>query len=324
MHFLQATNCFVLASALALAVPACTPAQDLPHAASADDGGIDADHDDDADVTRHEGGIDSDADVAIGTGGPIAPIVFFAAHPDDETIGMAGAILQAISEGRPVYIELMTHGEASFVRGVLENRGTDAWHPGPHVYALSVQEFGDARVREFHDAMSRLGVTGVHVSAFGNGTLTPAQVTERIDYWLGQNIRGLSLRGTAGAQDPGSATNPAPHPDHAAVWNALAASGYPDVLGYCIYQAVTGKCSYDAKIDVGPWCKGKRDALAAYELWEPLERRYGIAFHSTNGLLTLSGTQCEEYVVRPGPAPRVPVDDDGTGRGVVADPSLEP
>ena len=67
MHFLQATNCFVLASALALAVPACTPAQDLPHAASADDGGIDADHDDDADVTRHEGGIDSDADVAIGS-----------------------------------------------------------------------------------------------------------------------------------------------------------------------------------------------------------------------------------------------------------------
>src|SRR5580700_7878227 len=58
------------------------------------------------------------------------PIVFFAAHPDDETIGMAGAIRLAVAEGRPVFVELMTHGEASFARGVLDDHGTDSWHPG--------------------------------------------------------------------------------------------------------------------------------------------------------------------------------------------------
>ena len=68
---------------------------------------------------------------------------------------MAGAILQAKDEGRPVYIELMTHGEASAARAMLEDRETDTWHPGRHVFALSVQEFGDARVREFRDAMTR-------------------------------------------------------------------------------------------------------------------------------------------------------------------------
>jgi LmbE family N-acetylglucosaminyl deacetylase len=324
MRFLQATNSFVLASALALTLPACTIARDFPtevgDAGPSDDARTDAgDDDDDADVTHRDGGADSGADVAVGTPGPI---VFFAAHPDDETIGMAGAILQAISEGRPVYVELMTHGEASFVRGQLEDRGTDTWHPGRHVYALTVKEFGDARVREFRDAMGRLGVTGVNVSDFGNGKLTPEQVTTRIEHWLAQGIRGLSLRGTAGAEDPQNPGNPAPHPDHAAVWNALSASGYPDVLGFCIYQAVTGRCQYDAKVDVGQWCKGKRDALAAYELWEPAEGRYGVAFHSTNGLITLAGSRCEEFVVRPDPTKVIPVND--SEAGVVAGPAMEP
>jgi LmbE family N-acetylglucosaminyl deacetylase len=215
---------------------------------------------------------------------------------------MAGAILHAISEGRPVYVELMTHGEASFARELLADGQTDSWHLGPHVYALTVQEFGDARVREFRDAMARLGVAGVHVSDFGNGTLTPEQVTERIEYWTAQGLRGLSLRGTAGAEDPQNVGNPAPHPDHAAVWEALSASGHSDVLGFCIYQAITGKCQYDTKVDIEPWCRGKRHALDAYELWQPAEGRYGIAFHSTNGLIALSRTRCEEYVVRPDPA----------------------
>ncbi len=227
------------------------------------------------------------------------PIVFFAAHPDDETIGMAGAILQAVSEGRPVYIELMTHGDSSFVRSELVNGQTDAWHPGSHMYPLSVQSFGEARVREFMDAMQRLGVTGVNVSDFGSSSkLTSAQVTERVDYWLSRNERGLSLRGTAGAQDPAHATSPAPHPDHAAVWNALVASGYEDVLGYCIYEAVTGRCRYDEKVDVSEWCAGKRDALGAYETWDPSKGRYGIALHSTYGLLKNVGARCNEYVVR--------------------------
>ncbi len=306
------TTRFALACSLAL--PACTMTRDIPRdggdAALVDDAG---EHD--AELTRH----DSGADVAVGTPGPI---VFFAAHPDDETIGMAGAILQAISEGRPVYVELMTHGEASFARGVLADRGTDTWHPGRHMYTLSVQEFGDARVREFRDAMGRLGVTGVHVSDFGNGKLTMEQVTERLEYWTSQGIPGLGLRGTAGAEDPQSAGSPAPHPDHAAVWRALSTSGHPDVLGFCIYQAVTGKCQYDAKVDIGPWCEGKRDALAAYELWEPAQGRYGVAFHSTNGLITLSGTRCEEYVVRPDPIRVVPAPDPDAG--VVAGPVMEP
>lgn len=304
-----------LAGFLALGAPACIAERDFPsHLLEENDASADAPGDD---AGRESGvtGDGGDPDVAVGTKGPI---VFFAAHPDDETIGMAGAILQAESEGRPVYIELMTHGEASAARGMLDDRNTDSWHPGRHVYALSVDDFGDARVREFQDAMSRLGVTGVNVSDFGNGKLTPAQVAERIDFWLAKKAPGLSLRGTAGAQDPQTTASPAPHPDHAAVWNALVASGHPDVLGFCIYEAVTGRCHYQAKTNVGPFCEGKRDALAAYELWSPGEGRYAIAYHSTHGLLDAVGQDCLEYAVSPdAPSPVGP-------GGPVGDAGIDP
>ena len=230
---------------------------------------------------------------------PRNPIVFFAAHPDDETIGMAGAIRQSIDEGRPVFVELMTHGEASFVKGVLDNGGTDAWHPGRHEYALSTDDFGDARVREFLDAMNRLGVTGVHLGGFTNLKLTPAQVATRIDYWLRLQPQGLSLRGTAGKQDPESLDHRAPHPDHAAVWEALVASKHPDVSGFCIYQAVTGLCSFQSKVNVSKWCAQKRDALEAYKLWDPPAGRYAIALHSTYGLLIDVTDDCTEWTVNP-------------------------
>lgn len=238
-----------------------------------------------------------DAAVDSDGGGP-APVVFFSAHPDDEVIGMAGAIRQARSEGRPVFIELMTHGEASAVLPILRDAHSDPWHPGKHLYPMSVQDFGDARVREFLDAMSRLDVTGVHVSSFPNMKLTPSEVSARIAYWLSLDIPGLALRGTAGAQDPGY-PNGRPHPDHAAVWEALVASGYGDVLGYCIYQGISGKCRYDEAVDVQRWCEDKRDALAAYETWDPPVGRYAIAFHSTHALLQNVGNACVEYVVRP-------------------------
>jgi LmbE family N-acetylglucosaminyl deacetylase len=239
---------------------------------------------------------------------PARPIVFFAAHPDDETIGMAGAIRQAVAEGRPVFVELMTHGEASFARGVLNDQLTDSWHPGKHVYDLSVEDFGDARVREFLDAVHRLGVTGIHVAGFVNGELSSAQVAERVTYWTSRKEPGLSLRGTAGAQDPESFANPLPHPDHAAVWEALVASGHPDVLGYCIYQAVTGKCRFQQRVSLGALCPFKLDALAAYEHWDPESGRYAIAYHSTHGLLDDVAKGCREWIVRPAKRDTVPIE----------------
>lgn len=50
---------------------------------------------------------------------------------------------------------------------------------------------------------------------------TQAQVATRVGFWVRRADPGLSLRGTAGWQNPSTAG--IPHPDHAATWNALAA-----------------------------------------------------------------------------------------------------
>lgn len=226
------------------------------------------------------------------------PAVFFAPHPDDETLGMAGAIREHLARGRPVFIELMTHGEASAVRRQLHDGREDTWHTGAHVYDLDEAAFGNARVQEFMRAVTALGVTGVHVSGFANGKLKPADVQTRIDYWVARAKQGLSLKGTAGEQDPREPEGK-PHPDHDAVWRALVASGVHDVRGYCVYGLTTGKCSPAHVNGISPWCDDKRKALDAYRDWTPEHGRFAIGYHSVPELFDEAASQCEELVVEP-------------------------
>jgi LmbE family N-acetylglucosaminyl deacetylase len=233
------------------------------------------------------------------------PMVFIAPHPDDESIGMAGAILEGLGQGRPVFIEVMTHGEMSKVHATLDDGGVDSWHPGKHHYKLTTQEFGDARVREVFEAAVRLGVTGVHVHGFRNGGLTPDDVAATIQYWVKRStnldgVTALSLRGTAGAQDP-QGKDGLPHPDHKAVWDALAASGLPDVQGYCVYDYTEHKSTPDQIYDISPWCAAKRAVLESYKVWDPDVGRFAVGEHSVRDLLAKAGHECHELVVYPPP-----------------------
>lgn len=232
----------------------------------------------------------------------VRPIVFFTPHPDDESIGMAGAIREAVSQGRSVFIEVMTHGEKSRARGTLNDHGTDSWHLGAHDEDLTEDAFGDARVREVMDAAARLGVTGVRVHSFRNGELTASDVSEQIQYWTGRQASdpgevGLSLRGTAGFQDPRDEDGK-PHPDHAAVWDALAASGVDDIEGYCIYAFTSAHGMPQETRDISPWCADKNQALAAYGVWDPGNLRFAVGFHSVHKLIEKAGSDCQELVVR--------------------------
>ena len=230
------------------------------------------------------------------------PVVFFAPHPDDESIGMAGAIRESLGEGRAVFVELMTHGEMSRARHKLDDGGTDPWHTGSHHYNLSVEEFGDARVREFFDTAVLLGVTGVRVHGFKNGGLTEEDVSSSIQDWIerARNDGGtkLSLRGTAGAQDPQNSGG-LPHVDHKAVWDALTASGAKDVQGYCIYNYVAHKSTPDETHDISPWCADKRAALEAYKLWDPDAGRFAVGEHSVPDVLANAASECNEFIVYP-------------------------
>lgn len=233
-------------------------------------------------------------------------VVFIAAHPDDETIGMAAAIMEQVQQGKRVFIELMTHGETSNVINTLHNGGTDSWHSGTHGYNLTVGAFGAARVRELVDSATRMGVAGVAINAFPSGALTSAQVASRIAFWA-QNAAHVELRGVAASAylDPGSPGGQ-PHVDHVAVWDAIfAATSIPDRLGYLVYHYHTnaGHPTYTATYGAA-LCAAKRNALDAYKVWLPSAGRYAIGFHSTPYLMDTNNvpdppTSCEEFVVVP-------------------------
>lgn len=227
------------------------------------------------------------------------PAVFFSPHQDDETLGMGGAIYEHVQAGRDVFIELMTDGSGSGARLILGNGGTDTWHSGTHSYALTHEQFSEARDREFRAAAIRLGVKGIYLGTAADGALTQAQVASRIQWWQGRGFAGLSLKGTVGAEDPTSAGGAA-HPDHAAVWNALIASGIADVRGYLVYHHTSGSGTPDGTVTLtAAQCSAKRAALNEYKLWSPGTGRYAVGYHSVRQLIDSTYASCREHIEYP-------------------------
>lgn len=257
-----------------------------------------------------------------------SPIVFFAPHPDDETLGMAGAIRAAKIAGRTVFVELMTHGEGS---------------------ASCLQVFpdtttcGNARVNEFTESMIRLGVDGVvggkdgrnnfgdSYLLYSNGAPNPSQgsqqtycsasnlspnpgVTGRVNFWLAHGGSGLSLRGTSGVGDLNC------HPDHYAVSLALKNAGLADTKYYQVYRIKDpnrnsatstnwrGETINMVRENVNPYCgtpgatdcsylsnrgTGKRGGLAAYKTVCQVDGLYGYGYyHSTQELFDGYDADC--------------------------------
>jgi LmbE family N-acetylglucosaminyl deacetylase len=227
---------------------------------------------------------------------------------------MAGAVRGAIAAGRPVYIELMTHGGGSSACKKL---------------GLDFTACGEARVREFRDAAARLGVTGVFVNEFDRDpttgsprSLTKSDVTSRLRYWIYRASKQLALRGTAGDVDPSpkysTTTVPRTHPEHRAVFDALGEAGVADKKAYLVYEfghydeSVAGcPISGTSPVEYGPCpsgqpttleditaaCDEKRDALDAYAVYEPAAGRYAIGAKSVPELISGASNDCNEYAV---------------------------
>lgn len=216
------------------------------------------------------------------------PVLVFAPHPDDESIGLAGAILRERAQGHEVFLELMTHGEASGTRHLLESRG----------YRFSPESFGDARLREFRDAVRRLGVTGVHVVDGGDQRLEERTVQARVLFWR-EHATPLRVYGPEGHDDVNQRDRV--HHDHAVVWRAL--SGMPGLnltsQYIYLYFALDGASDYHGQprriADITPWCDGKRDALNAYKLWDPPSGRFAIGYLSVPILIDAASELCQEY-----------------------------
>jgi hypothetical protein len=214
-------------------------------------------------------------------------VVFFAAHPDDETLGMAGSIARAVQSGSIVLVELMTKGKASGARYSFSN--------------LSEEEFGQARVNEFTAAVKGLGVRGAIVNDFPDGALQKEQVETRIKIWMDllkrEKLKSLSFVGTLGG---GHDYND--HPDHNAVYQALLSSELKNVTWQSVYHyrnpdrdKAVGNLARGLSVSE---CDSKRKALLEYKFEDPKNLRLGIGWlHSTGDLFDGAYADCREFIL---------------------------
>jgi LmbE family N-acetylglucosaminyl deacetylase len=262
------------------------------------------------------------------------PAIFFAAHPDDETLGMAGSISQAVAAGRTVVVELMTRGTASAALSTLCNEQTsgtvshniacdsshfeDITHPAPspatRLGCADYNGFGNARVREFMDSMRRLGVTAIAIHDYPDGSLDSTKVAARANFWISRGIPGMTLFGTAGTLDYQN------HQDHIAVHNGVDSTGFTPRTFLSVYAGAI--CDASSRRAYSGWrrtvpldataCNAKKNALASYRVWNDAAGRFAVGwFHSTGNLFESEGAtganeDCNEYVTDEATAPAAP------------------
>ncbi|MGS2778920.1 cell wall-binding repeat-containing protein [Robertmurraya sp. GLU-23] len=99
-------------------------------------------------------------------------VIFYIPHPDDEVLATGAGIQSYLAKGFNVQVVLLSHGRSSAVLQSLMN-----------IYPeLTPEEFGNARVREFMDSITRLGVNSqnIHVYDFPDQGLTVESISSII------------------------------------------------------------------------------------------------------------------------------------------------
>lgn len=114
-----------------------------------------------------------------------APIVYFVPHADDEVLTYSVNVRNEMSKGREVYLVLLSKGNDSFAReiinGVQDLESVDTEKVGSPVYChwhqtyhdpiqeqfldgyISVEKFGDIRINEFFRSGNALGIPEGHL-----------------------------------------------------------------------------------------------------------------------------------------------------------------
>lgn len=251
-------------------------------------------------------------------------------HPDDETIGMAGAMMADAREGRRNIVVFYTDGEASDVRLVLNGLIYCTIHGRYHdpeeegYEPLDRAAFGRARLREAVAALALLGVAPDDVLALGlpDGHVSvdaALAVVETLD-----KLYPDAAHRTTALSDP--------HPDHRNLARALytfldakrrgtssddnpsepsmqppdavpSSSGGQqlalqlDVRFYSVYVygRPTVKRGYSFASHAVPDLELKDRALAEFAVWAPQEGRFAIGMHSVPRLLVEASADQFEY-----------------------------
>jgi len=209
-----------------------------------------------------------------------AMTIWYIPHPDDEIIGMAGAIHRSQMDGRENIIIFLTRGGNSLTKFIL---------------GLSKEELEAARIRESLAALEVIGVSPTNVFVF-TGPLTRA-TARQIMYTMHELFPQAAHR-TTSIFDP--------HPDHKLAACALlsVAQEAAESIDVAFYRVYVYDFPYVSPVlrrglHVFPErvldLTRKRAAIAQLALEDTSQSRYGIARLSTPRLLTEAASDLYEY-----------------------------
>jgi LmbE family N-acetylglucosaminyl deacetylase len=207
------------------------------------------------------------------------PVLFVAAHPDDETLAMGVAIAE--HSGQNVHVLILTYGEASSTLNGLNATLADQGHP-----TLTQGEFAMARQTEGIRAVAALTAPNavLHWAELPDGQVTTASAKAAILAVANQLGSVVRIKGHTYI----SAVEP--HPDHRAVGNAILAlaaeqpARFSDRRFYLLPHAWGYTGTLPGRIVDYPndaVITGRvMDAAAVYADWNPTAS-YGIGMLST-------------------------------------------
>ncbi len=144
-------------------------------------------------------------------------LVFFHAHPDDESLLTAGTMARAAAEGHRVVLLVATAGEAGLASSSVQNRG----------------DLGRIRLDELHRSAAALGVARVECLEYADSGLRgDADVAEGQTTWVNadtaeatERVASVLIEERADVLTVYDASGGYGHPDHVRVHEIGSAAG---------------------------------------------------------------------------------------------------
>jgi LmbE family N-acetylglucosaminyl deacetylase/CelD/BcsL family acetyltransferase involved in cellulose biosynthesis len=197
------------------------------------------------------------------------PIIWYAPHPDDETIFMGGSICQ--HRDRRSIVVMLTRGGGS---GALDLVNQKLDRP------LSRDEFIAARLRELTAAARALGIrkNDLFIHDLPDGALSEEAMR--------QVVHDMARRYPKAQHRTMSYLDP--HRDHATAGRALRSAHQQGIVQEAVFHLpvslVPEEWGSAVALDQAA-IDGKRAALREYERWNPAQGRYAIGAHSVKKLI---------------------------------------
>ncbi|MBQ1476665.1 MAG: PIG-L family deacetylase [Erysipelotrichaceae bacterium] len=230
-------------------------------------------------------------------------ILYVIPHQDDELLTMGVSITRSSMELKEVHVLLCSDGSRSKVRQRLNNGQTCEKHPGIHEYDLSIEEFIEARDREFKGSCKALGVReeNIHIPVRRetDGSVLEEGVRDILyhDVSLKDYEKVISIYPFGSSQ----------HKDHVAVGKAVWSLWKEGAIScaefylepYCLKASLEENDKLTVReVKAGFFLKKRvKEAISSYCLWRPEEGRYAVGYHSVKRDFDDYMEECRNYLI---------------------------